>query len=146
MVLDSFQTDDHTVNICMSLVDLNGDRLYAVTIFYAGDGMPQLPEIRREVLHGIHPIAQLRTQKQLVSFVRYAVKSEEWRSTLLLTRMDFDFEYIEEPEDPMAGGALAFKRGLPSSANPYKDVTIEFDEWDQGWTQASNQSSEKIPS
>lgn len=144
MILDSTQIEGDTIILYMSELSLDAGKCYLVTYGYAGDGAPNQEELRGSIHRAVRPAADLRTLEKLVAYARWALTSRELDSPILLFPDDFDFAWAPEPLDPFFGGVQAFSRGLPFSANPYQEITEEFDLWDQGWIAGMEKQSETI--
>ncbi len=141
MIIDSNNINGDIINIHLDPVAIDSGPCYLVNVRRAGDGSPSPEELNGLLPGAVRPDAHIQSLDELIAYVHHLLDLDEWHHPLLLMPSDYGFQEISEPTDPFTAGAVAFARGLPFSANPYRQNEDNFDIWDQGWLAAREEVS-----
>lgn len=133
MIIDCSEVNEDIVNVHMDQVALDSGPCYLVHVRYAGNGSVSSEELKQLAVNAVRPDHQFHSLDQLIVHVLNLVEKEQWEYPLLLMPSDYGFQAASEPTDPFSAGAAAFIRGLPFSANPFREQEEKYDLWDQGW-------------
>lgn len=141
MIIDSNNINGDIINIHLDRVAVDSGPCYLVNVRYAGDGSPSPDELRTLLTQAVRPDFTFGSLDDLIDYVQHQVTLDDWHYPMLLMPSDYGFQEVAEPADPFEAGAVAFARGMPFSANPYRESDQRFDVWDQGWLSAREQVS-----